>query len=328
MNPQPIVHHSGKLVTGMIVAQSLLFIILLSILLVKSASLMITSSSKIARHFKISEYTVSFLVIAFATSLPELMVGIVSALDGKPSLSYGNVLGSNIADLTIILAIPILVGGAIATQEIVRNKDLIHTAFFGVLPLILMLDGVLSKFDGLGLLVSYFFYLFLVLRRSSVSESIAQNFVKTNVLKNLLFFLFSVVLLLISSDLLVKVAENLSIAAGLPIIFVGLTLTAVGTSLPELTFGLKAIKTHHKGEVLGNIVGSVVANSTLVLGVTAILSPILANGDIGMSSVGFLILTLALFLIFGFRKKLGKTEALIFLALYIIFILTEQLFLV
>jgi len=98
VNPQPIVHHSGKLVTGMIVAQSLLFIILLSILLVKSASLMITSSSKIARHFKISEYTVSFLVIAFATSLPELMVGIVSALDGKPSLSYGNVLGSNIAD--------------------------------------------------------------------------------------------------------------------------------------------------------------------------------------------------------------------------------------
>ena len=91
---------------------------------------------------------------------------------------------------------------------------------------------------------------------------------------------------------------------------------------------MKAIKTHHKGEVLGNIVGSVVANSTLVLGVTAILSPILANGDIGMSSVGFLILTLALFLIFGFRKKLGKTEALIFLALYIIFILTEQLFLV
>ena len=298
----------------------------LSILLVKSVDWIIASSSRLARHFKISEYTISFLVIAFATSLPELIVGIVSALDKNPALSYGNVLGSNIADLTIILAIPIFIGGAINTKQIVKNKDLFFTVFFGLLPLILIFDGALSQMDGVILILSYVFYLILVLRRSSTIENILEHFNQTNVLRDSLIFLSSVLILLGSAGLLVKIAENISYIAKVPLILVGLIVTALGTSLPELAFGLKAVKTHHKGEVLGNIVGSVVANSTLVLGVTSLIYPVKRDINVGLSSAGFLLATLFLFMIFSLTQKtIKKLEATLLLALYFVFVLVEKL---
>ena len=162
--------------------------IVFCILLVKSTDWMITSSSRLAKHFKISEYTISFLVIAFATSLPELVVGVVSALDKNPALSYGNVLGSNIADLTVIIAIPILIGGAISTKELIKNKDIIYTIFFGLLPLILMLDGTLSQIDGVILVLCYLLYLILIIKRSSGFKGFIENFYQTNVLKDLGIF--------------------------------------------------------------------------------------------------------------------------------------------
>src|SRR3989344_7238148 len=293
-------------------------------LLVKSAEWMISSSSKLARHFHISEYTISFLIVSVATSLPELTVGVVSALDKNPALSFGNVLGSNIADLTIILAIPILLGGALSTKEVLKNKDLIFTVFFSILPLVLIYDGFISRVDSLVLLSGYVLYIFLVLRRSSTFESILEAFTRVNPFKELLVFIVSSLLLLLSGDLLVKSAEGISASMGVPLILIGLTVTALGTSLPELAFGLKAIKTNHKGEVLGNIVGSVVANSTLVLGITALIYPIKKDEQMGFSSIGFLVLILAVFSIFSLRKAIGKLEAGILIIAYVIFILVEQ----
>ncbi len=300
-------------------------IILLCFLMVKSTTWLIKSSTRIARFYNISEYTVSFLVIAFATSLPELLVGIVSALDKNPSLSYGNVLGSNIADLTLILAIPLLLGGGISTKEIIKNKDLVYTVFFGAFPLVLMYDGLLSRFDAILLLVAYIFYLVLVLRRSTILEAIVNNLHNIKVYKELGIFLMSILALLVSADLLVKVAENVGLLLNVPLIFIGITVTALGTSLPELVFGLKAIKTHHNGEVLGNIVGSVVANSTLVLGVTALISPISKDSSLGFTSIIFLFITLFLFYIFSITsKKLSRIEAAILITVYFVFLIVEK----
>ncbi|MBP7927716.1 sodium:calcium antiporter, partial [Patescibacteria group bacterium] len=229
-------------------------VVLLCLLMVKATTWLIKSSARLARFYNISEYTISFLVIAFATSLPELLVGVISALDKNPSLSYGNVLGSNIADLTIILAIPLLVGGSISTKEIIKNKDLLYTVFFGVFPFVLLRDGLLSRLDALVLLVAYLFYLTLVLRRNTILEVLVNNLHNTKVYKEFCIFFMSVLVLLMSASGLVKVAENIGVLLNMPLIFIGITVTALGTSLPELVFGLKAIKTNHKGEVLGNIV--------------------------------------------------------------------------
>lgn len=311
----------------MFVGLYLLIGLLLAILLVKSASWMIVSSSHLAKHFNISEYTISFLVIAFATSLPEVIVGVVSALDKNPVLSYGNVLGSNIVDLTLILATPIFIGGALSTREIIKNKDLFYTAFFGLLPVVLIYDGKLSRSDALVLLAGYILYLFLVLRRSSPVETLIEKLHHIQLIKEFAIFIGASVLLLVSANFLVKIAENLSITAQVPLIFVGLTVTALGTSLPELIFGLKAVTTNHSGEVLGNVVGSVVANSTLVLGITALIEPITKSSNSGIVSLGFLMFTLILFVVFSLTgRQLGKKEALLLIMVYIVFIMTERFF--
>ncbi len=297
----------------------------LSIILVKAAELLIKSSSRLAHHFKVSEYTISFLVIAFATSLPELIVGIVSALDKNTALSYGNVLGSNIADLTIILAIPVFLGGAIQTKEILKNKDVYFTVFFGIIPLLLLADGAISRLDGIILVCAYIFYLFIVLKRANTLENVLIKLNHTNVKRDFVIFAFSICLLLFSADMLVKVAEAISLLAKIPLILVGLTVTALGTSLPELAFGIKAVKSHHKGEVLGNVIGSVIANSTLVLGVTAIINPIKRYEIVGITSIGFLLITLLLFLLFSISNKaITRKEASLLVILYLAFVLVEK----
>ena len=230
--------------------------------------------------------------------------------------------------LTVILAIPLLVGGSISTKEIIKNKDLIYTVFFGIFPLLLIYDGMLSRFDGILLLTAYLLYLTLVLRRNTVLDAIVNNLHNIKVYKEFAFFILSVCALLLSVELLVKLAENIGMLLNIPLIFIGITLTALGTSLPELVFGLKAIKMHHKGEVLGNIVGSVVANSTLVLGVTALISPISKDSNMGFTSTIFLFVTLLLFYIFSVTsKKLSRVEAAILICVYIIFLFLEGILL-
>ncbi len=303
----------------------LLLIGLFSVVLVKSATKMISSSSNLARYFHISEYTISFLVVGIATSLPEFVVGAVSALDKKPILSFGNVVGSNIADLTIIIAVPIFIGGAISTRKLIKNKDLIYAAFFGIMPIALTFDLVLSRFDSLILLISYLFYVFLVLKRTSFFETIIDTLKRTNPYKEFFIFLVSTAFLLISGGVMVKSAESISLSMGVPLVFIGLTITALGTSLPELAFGIKAIKTHHKGEVIGNVVGSVVANSTLVLALTALIEPINVSGGIGVSSIIFLLIVLLLFFVLSvFNRELGKFEAAFLLLTYISFLFVEM----
>ncbi|MEK7595345.1 MAG: sodium:calcium antiporter [Patescibacteria group bacterium] len=303
---------------------SAFLIFALCITLVKSADWLISSSSRLAKHFGLSEFTVSFFVIAFATSLPEFTVGVVSALDNNPSLSLGNVVGSNIADLTLILALPILIGGGIYTSTLLKSKDLIYTVFLGITPFLLLMDGVLSRLDGLILISGYFFYLVLVLKKSSFMERLEEKILRTNVYKQFIILSVSTLLLLASSDLLVKEAESLSIKLNIPLIFIGITITAIGTSLPELAFGLKAIKSAHKSEVLGNVAGSVIANSTIVLGTTALLTPIRQENISNASFLSFFVI-LAIFSVFSVtNKRIDRLEAFILLVIYIIFVLVEK----
>lgn len=289
----------------------------------------ISSSSKIAHHFKISGYTISFLLVAIATSLPETVVGITSALEGNPILSYGNAMGSNIALLTVIIAIPGILNSGIKTREIFRTNDIYYTALFSLMSLSLTLDGSLSRIDGAALVVAYVVYITVVLRRSHGLESIFDALERVNVWKEAVFFAISLVILLGASEGIVRGAENVSLLLGLSLGFVGLTLTAIGTSLPEIAYAVGAVKEDKEKEVLGDVIGSVVANSTLVLGITSLIYPI----DIFSSKMGaggnylliaFMAFTLLTFLRFmKTERRLDKKESIILFLLYLVFIVLQ-----
>ena len=292
-----------------------------SLALVKTVDILVKSSSKIARHIKVSEYTISFLIIAVATSLPELMVGITSAIQKNPILSYGTTIGSNIALMTIVLAIPVLMTGAMSTRTILNTKDVYYSIIFSALPLVLILDKTLSRIDGLILLSSYISYFYIVFKKNLTLESVRKSLSRSEFWKQMGIFLISLVLVLVSGELIVKSASDLSIKLGWSLSFIGLTIVAIGTSLPEIAFAVSAVYGRHEQEVMGNAVGSLVANSSLVLGVTALIYPI-TNTKIFPTV--FLILTMLIFLKFiRTKEKVDKLEAIILLLVYGIFVALE-----
>lgn len=304
---------------------SLLVIIVASVLLIKAVEIFIESTSKIASRFGISEYTISFLMVGLGTSLPEVLVGISSAIQKEPILSFGNALGSNLALLTLIVSLPILFVSQISTRSILHTKDAYFSVLFSLLPLALAVDGVLTRSDGVFLLFSYAFYSAIVVKRSHGIERFMQKIEDVNLGKEITFSIGSLLLLLASSQAIVMSAEFLSSNLGWSLGFIGLTLTAVGTSLPEIAYAIGATKRGHQGGILGDIVGSVVANSTAVLGITAVIFPIeAAKNNTNVSSMFFLIFALLVFLRFSrTRERLDKSEAFVLLALYILFVTVE-----
>ncbi len=304
----------------------ILIIIVSSIVLVKSVDLFITSTTKIAHHLQISAYTISFFLVAAATSLPETVVGITSALEKNPILIYGTVIGSNIALLTLIVSIPVIFGVRISTRSILRSKDVYYALIFSILPLTLLIDGILTRIDGAVLLGAYALYSVVVLRRSHGIESIMEKMEHTNMWKQGVLFVVSLIMLLGASEGIVQSALHISENLGLGLGLVGLTIAAIGTSLPEIAFAVGAIKGHHHQEILGNVIGSIVANSTLVLGIASMIYPIdiaSAPGN-NISPALFLVASLLLFIRFARSKEnLSKLEALALLVFYFGFIAFE-----
>ncbi|HLC93855.1 MAG TPA: sodium:calcium antiporter [Patescibacteria group bacterium] len=298
-----------------------------SYFLIKSTGLFIGSSSKIARYFSLSGYTITFLLIATSTSLPETVVGITSALDKNPILSFGNAIGSNIALLTLVIAIPILIGTNIGTHQIIKSEDIYHMALFSMLPILLSIDGTLSQIDGIILFAGYIGNAIVVIKRSTGIESLIEKIEHSsiNIWKQFSIFAAALLVIIATSQAIVKSAENISSLLGISLGFVGLTLTAVGTSLPELSFAIQVMKKHKPQEVLGDVTGSVVANATLVLGLTATIHPITINkSTMGPSTLIIMALTLLIFLKAAKTKeKLDKIEAVALLCVYLLFILVE-----
>lgn len=310
-------------------AINLLLIIGAAFVLIKAVDLFIESSSKLAQHYKISAYTISFFLVAIATSLPETVIGVTAALSNNSLLSYGNAIGSNIALVTLVIALPVLFSSGISTRTILRSKDIYFSIIFALVPIALILDGVLSRIDGGALLIGYAIYGFSTVRQARGLERIKESLEQTNVWKQAVIFVIGLILLLGSSEVIVQSAIKLSVEMGLTLTFIGLTLTAIGTSLPEIAFAMGAIKGRHQQEILGNIVGSVVANSTLVLGITSIINPIILAplNTNKLSTISFLVISLVMFVLFAkSEEKIKKIEAFILLCLYAVFVVVEYQF--
>ena len=174
---------------------NVIVLLVATLALIKTVDIFISSSSKIARHINISEYTIGFLLIAVATSLPELMVGITSAIQKNPILSYGTVIGSNIALMTIVLAIPVFISGAMSTRTILNTKDIYYSIIFSVLPVVLIFDKTLSRIDGLILLASYVLYFYIVFKKDQSLESVDKKLKRPEFLKQIGVFLISLTLI-------------------------------------------------------------------------------------------------------------------------------------
>lgn len=310
----------------------LIFIVSCAVL-IKSGVWLIRSLIRIAKYLKMTEFMVAFILMAFATSVPELFVGVISAFHGQPELSFGNVIGSNIINLTLAVAVCVFVAKGIKCEGAVIQRSAVYTMILAFLPILLMLDGSISRVDGVVLLLALAFYLQRLFYQKERFTKVFNNAMTRNwsryklFLKDLGLFSIGLVLLLVSAEGVVWSAGNLAAAFDLPLIIIGALMVALGTNLPEIVFGIRAITLGHKDMVLGNLLGSVVVNSTLVLGITVIIQPlVVAQFAPYFNGIAFVVAAALFFFVFARTGQgIDRKEALILLLLYLAFVIIEVL---
>ncbi len=294
-------------------------------ILVKSTDLIIRSIHYLAKYFNISEFVIAFVLAGLATSLPELFIGILSAVDKVSVLSLSNIFGSNISNLTLILGLGVIVAKKIYSSSRMLNRNLIYVFLLVIYAILLSLDGYVSRIDGIGLVVLFVLYNTILFFQSKEFSKKAGWARKKKLFKNILLLFIGIFLLISSAYMVVQASTNLAAIIQASIFLVGLILVALGTSLPEFIFGLRSIKTDHKDMILGGILGSIASNVTIVLGVTAIINPILIqNRSLLATSALFMIVSYIIFVFLSKTdKKLTWQEGLGLILVYIIFIIIQ-----
>lgn len=243
------------------------------LVLVKSAEYAVNYSSKIARVFGISEFIVSFFIVSFISVFPEGTVSIISAINGIPEFGLGTLLGSNVADLSLVFGIVALysINGIKVKSEILKN-DLFYLILL-LVPIILGIDGNVTQVDGMLLVLSGIIFLVTLSIQSKMFKkkyNSARNHAWT---WNLLFLLISLAFLIGSAYYTVKFGVDFANDLKLPPVLIALTMVSIGTCMPELIFSLKAVRTRHDELALGDILGTVIIDATILVGVVALLKP-------------------------------------------------------
>ena len=305
--------------------------IIACLVLARSGSLIVQALTRIARFLGWREFVVASLLMAFTTSLPEFFVGISSAFHQKANLSFSNIIGSNIAVLTLIVGLSALTAKKLKFEGKALQRCSFYAPFIASLPLVLMMDSRISRIDGIILLLTAAIYFRWLIGHQWHFTKIIANKNKDgkiqlfSFLKDIVIFAAGILFLLMAAETVVWSALNLAKELKLSLIVIGLFLVSLGTSIPELAFGMRSVKLGHKEMVLGDAMGSVVINSSLILGITALISPFnIPNFSPYFSGILFTVITALLFTIFAKTdREITEREAIALLFIYILFVVTE-----
>ncbi len=309
-----------------------------SFLLIQAANILVVALQHISRHSKAGVFALSAIILALGTSFPELFVAVTSALENAPHLSLGLIIGSNIANISLVAGLAAFIVGRVNVHGQFLKRDIWIALIAGILPVILIFDGSLSRVDGLILLTVYAAYAtsffkarFMEIAQEHKKESFWLRLLrKSNILdssrqKDFGRFFLGIALLLLSADIIVRIAKTLAITAHIPVFVVGLILLAIGTSLPELAFSLRSLGDKEPKMFFGNLLGSTIVNSTLVIGISVVLNPITVTAINGylVAVVAFVLIYLVFWYFIRSKFRLERWEAGLLFLIYLIFVLVE-----
>lgn len=296
------------------------------LLLYFGAEYMVTGSSRFALSFGIRPLVIGMTVVALATSMPEMMVSLTAVLKGTSDIAAGNIIGSNIANVGLILGAAAL----LAPMQVERNtlkKDIPIMLVASVMLYLLTLDGMLGAVDGILLVVglaAFIFYCVATGRHAEQVDTIDEKTVfeeKRHRNRDLVLILIGIIGLGVGAELMVRSAITIARAVGLSDMIIGITIVALGTSLPELAASMMGA---WKGEMdlsVGNVIGSNIFNLLFVLGICAIVRPIpIEPASLRFELPVMLLFSFVLLPLIGRRMRLGRTEGGVLLLAYLVFI--------
>ena len=302
--------------------ENLLLFIFSLILVIKGATLATKYSAKLAENFHLSKYIVGFVIIAFISIIPETLISINAAIAGIPEFGLGTLFGSNVADLTLIFAILIIYAGRGIRIESKILKNVRLYPFFLFLPLLFGLNGSYSRVEGVALILAGSLFYYLVFKNGmEVSERLHNGDGKY---KNFLLLLVAMAMLLVGSHFTVTSATDLAHTLKISPILIAMLVVSLGTTMPELFYSLKSVKKKDDGLAIGDIMGSVLADATIVVGILAVISPFSFPVKIIYITGAFMVVaSLVLLSFMKSGRKISRKEGFILLAFWIIYALTE-----
>jgi cation:H+ antiporter len=309
---------------------NIIILIAALVALTKASDLTITHSINVASVTGLGKTTVGFILVAFSTSLPELFVAIFAVLNPENvGVSIGNILGSNIVNICLILGVCFLLI-YLKYPEKSRvlpkmAKEDLGSLYFGlfmasIVPLALIYIGYASRFIGVILLVIFIYYMFQLSKARTPAEHAPSGTEKNKLGKYVGLTIFGAVGVVICAYFIVESASYLASGVGIPPVVIGATVVAFGTSVPELSTSVGAVKKGHLELALGNIIGSCFMNITLILGITLIASPLTINMSAFSNVAIFSLITNLLLWYFLSNERIGRREGTVLLFLYALFL--------
>lgn len=300
-------------------------------ILVKGADALVEGSSSIAKRFNVSDIVIGLTIVAFGTSMPELFVNIFSSIKGNTDIAIGNILGSNIVNILLILGV-----SAIVYPISVKKNTIWKEIPFGLLAAVVVgilandvffgngTTNFLSRGDGL-ILISFFvifmYYMFGIAKTDS-EDMDGQDVVIHKTSKSILMIVLGLAGLMLGGKWIVDAAVQIATFFGLSQALIGLSIVAVGTSLPEFATSVVAARKGKSDIAIGNVAGSNIFNIFWILGISSIISPLpfsnALNFDVWMTVLASFVLFAVMFV--GKKAKIGKMEGVLFIAMYVMYL--------
>ena len=319
----------GNLLSGLV----------LVFLMVVATGVAINQFEKLALELRMKRLLLASILVGLSTSLPELFITITSSLEGAGQIALGDLIGANIANLSWVIGGAAIIGHTIPVVGEYIREDLWITMVLAMTPFVLMMDGNLSRFDGLLLLFGYLLYVkdLIVkgryrIKQEKLNRRLVISHHRLSVVvraKHIVKLVLALVVLVACTDRLIDVATAVAIRLGAGTFWVGVVILAFGTTLPEVIVSIEAVRRREASLVLGNLLGSVVVNSSLIMGLCALIQPIVFDENLSKSLSGvFTVAVLGLFWLFSRTKhKLDRWEGVVLVGVYLMFVGMQFLYL-
>lgn len=300
-------------------------------LLIKGADFFVTGSSNIASLLRVPPILIGLTIVAFGTSSPEATVSIIAALEGSSGVALGNVIGSNIFNITLVIGLTAFLNPLKVESETLRKE--IPFALLGSVALFILISDVflqavstnlLTRSDGLIFLLFFavfMYYIFEVVRKSREKTLLEEISTNETWGKNTVYTLLGLGAIIFGGELVVKNSTEIAYTFGMSETLVGLTIVAIGTSLPELVTSITAALKKQSEIALGNIVGSNIFNILFVLGASATISPLAVNDKIFIDVLLMILLTIILLIFSRTRFRVGKYEGIMLASAYVLYLI-------
>lgn len=310
----------------------IILIVLGFVLLIKGADLLVEGASGTAKRFHIPEIVIGLTIVSIGTSLPELFVSIKSAIEGHSDMAIGNVIGSNIANLLLILGMSTIIKSISFKRETRLIEMPICLAVTIVFMIVCNFGQDITRTEGIILIALFIAFIIYTIVMSIKGEKFdkeddeeaVEEKETGSIIKNIIYIILGIILLKFGGDLTVDNAINVANFFNLSEKIISVTILAVGTSLPELVTSVSAAIKGKSDIAIGNILGSNIFNILLIIGVSALIKPIVYNVSYNIDMIFLIVgtLILALFPVIPPKNKMTRGNGIVYVLLYIVYMIT------